>query len=208
MKSGIEKLNKQVASFMLLSLALSAPILPEASIANEMTVQTGNYQLMPKYGAPVIPGGTAQGNFSRAISMYAAPQYPIGELKPIDPAPIISMYSVPEIPIKPTNPDILIPIEKEKILKPLPKSKDIDNSLINIEKNMKKMQKNNFDSASFMKKTDVIKKTNDTDKINNIAKNSDKNQNQITSRVQAGEFIYTNYGSYRTIEPLSYSFFK
>jgi len=183
MQGNFEKLNKQIASFMLVSLALGVPI--SANSVN--TISTSSYTkaeiMVPKYAAPDMPVGTIKPIKSDpiAISMYAAPSRPIGDIqgKPI----IMPMmkYAAPSMPIKEINPKIITPVENELIKnspKEFKKTKDLDNSINNMERKLNKIN----DKGT-----------------KNIAKASNS-----PSRVQTGEFIYTNYGSYRTIEPISY----
>ena len=191
MSENIKKLNKQVASFMLVSLALSAPAVANTAqiTQNTMLVKNNIHQVVAKYGVPGYPIGELkpQPQDPPPVPMYAAPQVPV--IKPTPIKPIMTKYGAPSLPIKR---DELSPDTKE----------NLNNSLINTDKNTNKIQtRYNIDNTAFSNK----------DNTTRIAENIAKNDNSVAmegTRVQAGEFIYTNYGSYRTIEPLSYSFFK
>jgi len=214
MAINIDKLNRSVAGFMLLSLALTGQTLAgDFTMTTGVTSKAADFQVTPKYANPsaIIREGKISEPY--AVSLYAVPSRPIGEIKPIvqEPvAPIISLYAVPGHfpPVNPHNPSIF-PVKEDPVIKNVDKVNEINRSLMNIEKDINKLQKPAVqDTAKFMKKSDIIKNNKDLDKINNIAKHRIPPVNQVNSRVQAGEFVYTNYGSYRTIEPASYSFFK
>ena len=188
MAESFENLNKQIASFIILSAALSAPVnadtisatnnnlIADASIS--MPAQIGHNEIIAMYAAPQIPIGeiikpTPMPEVPPAISMYAAPQHPIIiEPTPV-PAPILR-YAAPNFPFKPIKPSEKIQMQKE--------APALNESSLNINK---------------------VNSTNMQAGVNTAA-----SIKHSAGNIRTQDFVITDYGNVRIIEPFSHIIFK
>ena len=208
MSEGIENLNKQIASFIILSAALAVPVSTSAYSGNnnnllaDASLLTGPHQGISKevmlfYGAPGMPGpidvkplpGPAP-----IISLYAAPQVPI-DIKPIQgPPPAISLYAAPQRPIDIKQPHFF-PIHEiipEKMPE-IPKT-NINESALNI---------NNVNPANIQQN---LTKNSD---IGASAKANINNTNvNLNANMRTDGFVNTEYGSVKIVEPYAHFVFK
>ena len=211
MSENINNLNKQIASFMLVSLALSVPISAQAFSADNILLADASINMqngmisvqgpMLRYAAPQIPY-TPEPIMQPvpappAISMYAAPQMPIVEpIKPIIEHPIISMYAAPEHPIiRHPHPHFHI---IEPLVEPdlqLPENKPILNeSSVNLNNLNQINQQPNIQSG--LPKTSSM----------NI--NAGNTINAVNMNVKTDGFVPSQFGNIRIIEPYAHFVFK
>jgi len=205
MSGSFENLNKQIASFIIVSAALSAPVsadnvlpanynlLADASI--NLPAQIGRNEIIAMYAAPQIPIIEQPIVVPAPVLRYASPNIP----QPIpNPPPAISMYAVVEPIIEPVKPipapivryaSPTLPVIHE--IKPLPDIEKIQNkngasslneSALNINKVSQSALPSNINTAG------TVKSTN--------------------SNVGAQSFVLTDYGQVRIIEPFSHIIFK
>ena len=208
MSEKIENLNKQIASFIIVSVALAIPssaenlmntnnnLVADASI--NMPSNINHHEIIAMYAAPQIPIGEIKPTpiiEAPIISMYAAPQFPIGEIRPvpIQPPGAISMYAAPQHPIiepQPVPMPLLRYAAPDIMIQPL--------KPIKFEKNL--IQK---DSPALNESSLNINNLKPAANINTAT--SIKN---TAGSFGNGGFVMTDYGNVKIIEPFSHIIFK
>lgn len=199
MSRNFENLNKQIASFIIVSAALSAPVsadnvlptnnnlLADASI--NLPAQIGHNEIIAMYAAPQIPIIEQPIVVPAPVLRYASPNIP--QPTP-NPPPAISMYAVVEPIIGPVNP---IPQPIVRYASP---------TLPSIEK-IEKIQNQN--GASSLNESALnINKVNPSALPSNI--NTAATVKSTNSNVGTQSFVFTDYGQVRIIEPFSHIIFK
>ena len=183
MSEGMDKINNQIAAFIVCSaVAFSVP----ASASNYAGFDNN-------YLADASINMGTRGEFNQIISMYAAPQIPIEIVRPtpIEPPPAISMYAAPQRPI-PIDPHPVFPII-EPIQEELPPQKMtpyLNESSLNLNK---------------LNNPNTIEKIDKLEKINT---NINKNVNLSGGAIRPDGFITTKYGNMKVIEPNTHFIFK
>jgi len=211
MSDNINYLNKQIASFMLVSLALSVPVSAQAFSSDNNLLADASLNMpnmtmievqhpMMRYAAPHIP--YAQDPIPQpvpvppAISMYAAPQHPIIEPHPIIEHPIISMYAAPEYPIiEHPHPGfhVIEPIE-QPLLEEMQNKPIMNESSVNLNNLNGMNQQSNLQSS--------------LNKINSMGINANKAINAVNMNVKTDGFVPSQFGNVRIIEPYAHFVFK
>lgn len=92
MSGNFENLNKQIASFIIMSAALSTPVVASSYDVQNNLIADGSIIVNPM---PIN---------HEVISMYAAPEIPIFNPNPIVVNPPVLKYAAPEIPTNIINP--------------------------------------------------------------------------------------------------------
>ena len=101
MADDIKNLNKQIATFMVVSLALSTAV-----AANDVVINPPTPQLMEApmlmYAPPEVPPIQYVEPVNPSVALYAVPDVPVIS----EPIPSVALYAVPDIPVisEPVNP--------------------------------------------------------------------------------------------------------
>ena len=97
MAEDIENINKRIATFMVVSLALSAAVTASEPISIPVTVGSSQMIDVPmlRYAAPEIP--SIPNPVNPPVEMYATPSIPTVPGQIIPPNEV--MYGVPDIPV-------------------------------------------------------------------------------------------------------------
>lgn len=179
MSGNIENLNKQIASFIIFGAVLTSPV-----VASENTLIADASLNM---NAPM--------QRHEIIAMYAAPQIPIRDIKPIptpqpEPFPAISMYAAPQKPI-------IEPIHEEIINPPM--LRYAAPQFMIPEKSIQPKAEPAINESSL--------NINKTQLPNNLTKAGiNTNVNKINNTNQG--FVITDYGNVRVLEPYTHIIFK